>query len=100
MTYGFKAVPQEQAGDKVIATALDGVVYTENKRVHIKSNARHFVYKFDGSPVGWYVRNINNCDEIYLGAGASPTIELENLQIKNAVGWEAIYQPETETNEE
>lgn len=96
MTYGFKACPQEQAGDKVVATALNGVVYTENKRVHAKSNDRHIVYKFDGSPIGWYARNIKNGDEIYLGDGASPTIELENLQIKNALGWEAIYQPDTQ----
>lgn len=100
MTYGFKASPQEQAGDKVVATALNGVVYTENKRIHVKGNDRHFVYKFDGSPIGWYARNIKNGDEISLGVGASPTIEFENLQIKNAVGWEAICQPETETQEE
>lgn len=96
MTYAFKTIPQLQAVDKLVATALDGVVYTENNRVHVKGNDRHFVYKFDGSPAGWYARNIKNGDEIYLGNGASPTIEFESLQIKNAVGWEAIYQPEEE----
>ena len=54
MTYGIKSTLNPLAGDKIVATALDGVVYTENNRVHIKGNTRHYIYKYDGSPVGWY----------------------------------------------
>ena len=96
MTYGFKNTPTmpRSSGDGLIATALDGVVYTENSRLHVKGNAAHYVYKPDGSPTGWYARNIKTCDDIYLGVGASPTIDLENIVIKNASVWSAIKQEE------
>lgn len=90
MIYSFKTQPTKQAGDAIIATALNGVVYSENNRIHIKTHTCHIVYKFDGAPIGWYVRNLKNGDEIYLGVGASPTIELENLEIKSVLRWESI----------
>lgn len=92
MTYGFKNTPimPRSSGDGLIATALDGVVYTENSRLHVKGNTAHYVYKPDGSPVGWYARNIKTCDDIYLGVGASPTIELENIDVKNVDAWTEI----------
>lgn len=96
MTYAFKntlTMPRS-SGDGLIATALNGVVYTENGRIHIKGNAAHYVYKPDGSPAGWYARNIKTCDDIYLGVGASPTIELENIVIQNSSVWSAIKQEE------
>ena len=90
MTYGFKESPAIIAGDNVIATALDGVVYTENNRLHVKGNKQHVVYTYDGSPVGWYARNHKTSDDIYLGEGASPTIELESLDVKNVDAWAEI----------
>ena len=98
MTYGFKNTPTmpRSNGDVLIATALDGVVYTENSRLHIKGNTAHYIYKPDGSPTGWYARNIKTCDDIYLGVGASPTIELENIVIQNASVWSAIKQEQPE----
>lgn len=95
MTYGFKATPTvSNGGDGLIATALNGVVYAENGRIHIKGNAAHYIYKPEGSPVGWYARNIKTLDDIYLGEGACPTSELENLTIINASTWENIKQEE------
>ena len=95
MTYGFKATPAvPNGGDGLIATALNGVVYAENGRIHVKGNAAHYVYKPDGSPVGWYARNIKTCDDIYLGVGACPTIKLENIVIQNTSVWSAIKQEE------
>ena len=102
MTYGFKdiSLAPRALGDGLIATALDGVVYTENGRIHVKGNAAHYVFKPDGSPAGWYARNIKTCDDIYLGVGASPTIELENIVIQNTSVWSAIKQEEPEETEE
>ena len=94
MTYAFLDKPQENNTDLLVATALNGEVYTENKRIHIKNNTCHYVYKFDGSPTGWYRRNLKTSDDIFLGKGASPTIELENLKIKNNAVWLGIIQPE------
>ena len=101
MTYGFKNAPTlpKSSSDGLIATALDGVVYTENNRLHVKGNTAHYVYKFDGSPVGWYARNIKTCDDIYLGVGASPTVELENIVIKNTNVWSAIKHEQPEETE-
>ena len=101
MTYGFKNTPivPRSSGDGLIATALDGVVYTENSRLHIKGNTAHYIYKPDGSPVGWYARNIKTCDDIYLGVGASPTIELENVDVANTDAWNALKQADETTEE-
>lgn len=51
--------------------------------------------------MGWYARNIKTCDDIYLGVGASPTIDLENIEIKNEAMWNIIKREEpAETEEE
>lgn len=94
MTYGFKNAPTmpKSSGDGLIATALNGVVYKENSRIYVKGNTAQYVYKPDGTPAGWYARNIKTCDDIFLGIGASPTIELENIAIKNTSLWSAIKQ--------
>ena len=92
MTYNINASHAPIAGDIVVATALNGVVYTENNRVHIKTNTRHYVHKPDGSPAGWYARNIKTSDDIFLGVGASPSVELENLDVKNTEAWAAIKE--------
>lgn len=100
MTYGFKATPAvPNGGDGLIATALNGVVYTENSRLHVKGNAAHYIYKPEGSPVGWYARNIKTCDDIFLGAGASPTINLENVEVENEEMWGAIKQEDAAAEE-
>lgn len=99
MTYIFKSIPitEKTIADILIASALNGVAYTENGRLHIKGNKMHFIYKPDGSPVGWYARNIKTLDDIYLGVGASPTIELENVQVENADLWAAIQYVDEST---
>lgn len=93
MTVIINANPAPIAGDNVVATALNGVVYTENERVHIKTNSRHYVYKRDAAPAGWYARNIKTSDDIFLGVGATPSVELENIDVKNAEAWENIKAP-------
>lgn len=92
MTYAFKdtLITIKTTVDVLIASALNGVTYTENGRLHIKGNKMHFIYKPDGSPVGWYARNIKTLDDIYLGTGACPTIDFENVQVENADLWAAI----------
>lgn len=99
MTHFFKAIPANNNKDGIIATALNGVVYTENNRLHIKGS-HHYIYKFDGSPIGWYMRNPKTLDDIYIGKGASPTAELESLDIKDEEYWAAITQVEEDKNEE
>lgn len=96
MTYFFSNAPlkQRSTADTLIATALNGVVYTENGRLHVKGNKMHFIYKPDGSPVGWYARNIKTLDDIYLGAGACPTMPLENLDVSDTELWATIQMPE------
>lgn len=99
MTYAFKDTPivAKTTADVLIASALNGVAYTENGRLHIKGNKMHFIYKPDGSPVGWYARNIKTLDDIYLGTGACPTIDFENVQVENADLWAAIQYVDEST---
>lgn len=94
MTYSFKNAPiiPRDIGDSLIATALNGEVYIENSRIHVKGNNVHYIYKPDGMPcAGWYARNLKTCDDVFLGTGASPTIVLENIEIKNNELWEMIH---------
>lgn len=90
MAIYFKVTPPTKENDGLIVTALSGVVYTENNRLHIKDNRNHYIYKFDGSPIGWYMRNPKTLDDIYLGAGASPTAELESINIMDEEYWKSI----------
>lgn len=99
MTYVFKENPILQTNDALIATALNGVVFIENGRLHVKGNKMYFIYKPSASPAGWYARNIKTLDDIYLGEGACPTSELENLTIINASAWENIKQEEQAESE-
>ena len=99
MTIFFKSIPERVSGDKMIATALTGVVYMENNRLHVKCNDRHFIYKFDGTPIGWYARNLKTCDDVYLGVGASPTTELETLVIKDEDYWAKITTENVESSD-
>lgn len=92
MIYRLKNVINNLKSDLLIGSALNGVVYTENSRLHVKSNTAHYVYKPEGSPAGWYARNIKTCDDIYLGVGASPTIELENINIVNNDVWTGLFE--------
>ncbi len=97
MVFILNSTPIKNVSDIIIATALNGIVYSENSRLHVKTNTRHLVYKFDGTPKGWYARNLKTNDDIYLG-DVSPTIELENLQIKNTIVWNSLLF--TEVNNE
>lgn len=98
MLYVFKQIPPANNMDSLIATALTGVVYTENNRLHIKSNCLHYIYKFDGSPVGWYARNPKTLDDVYLGVGANPTAQLETINIQDETYWnDILYVEPTET---
>lgn len=93
MTYQFKQTPPMPTGDIVVATALDGVIYTENNRLHIKCSDKHYIYKYDAVQIGWYVRHQKTFDDIYLGKGAAPSAQLETLEVKDAVYFEQIKQP-------
>ncbi|HRF69894.1 MAG TPA: hypothetical protein PKV66_00525 [Candidatus Pelethenecus sp.] len=90
MVYNFKSQLSKQMGDTIIAMSSNCTIYGENNCLHIKTNTRHIVFKFDGTPVGWYAYNLKNGNEIYLGDGASPTVEIDGLIIKNPEEFENI----------
>ncbi len=100
MTYGFIANPRKKDKDATIATASNGAIYTEGKDLHITNGGYHFIYKFAASPIGWYARNARTNEDIWLGTGASPTIELDNLVIKSGAYWAEILQPAEQENQE
>ena len=96
MVYNFVATPQNNGKDELIATALNGEAYSANNRLHIKNAEWHLIYKYDGSPIGWYARNVKTNDDVYLGSGASPSIVLETLTVKNEEFWNSLLCPEAE----
>ncbi len=94
MTKYFAVAPAPITGEKVIATADNGKVFAENNELHIETTERHYIYKFNADPVGWYMKNPETSEEHYVGEGASPTAAFENLAINDAETWDAILQPE------
>lgn len=94
MTKYFVTVPAPIAGDTVIATADNGRVYSESNKLHIETTERHYVYKHNANPVGWYMINPETSEAHYLGEGASPTAEFVNLEISDAELWATIEQVE------
>ncbi|MDR1093410.1 MAG: hypothetical protein LBL66_04605 [Clostridiales bacterium] len=81
---------------KEIYEASGGRGYVENGELHLMSPQVHYVYKFEGSPAGWHMRNDRTKVDYYLGGGASPTVNLENIEVKDEAYWgEIVYTPET-----
>lgn len=73
-----------------------GAKNDKSNRLHIKNAEWHLIYKYDGSPIGWYARNVKTNDDVYLGSGASPSIVLETLTVKNEEFWNSLLCPEAE----
>ena len=94
MTAYFAVAPAPITGEKIIATADNGRVVATNNELHIETTERHYIYKHDDAPVGWYMKNTETSVEHYIGEGASPTAEFTNIVITDAATWEAILQPE------
>lgn len=92
MIYYFKETPPKVEGDKLIATALNGEAYVEDNNLHIKNATWHLIYKFDGLPTGWYARNVKTNNDVYLGSGACPSIDLEDLDVKDEEYFDSIFK--------
>lgn len=76
-------------GEKVIFTASNGQGYVKNDELHICGNY-HLVYKFAGEPIGWYMKNPEDNIDRYLGIGASPSVLIDDIEVKDAEYFEAI----------
>ncbi len=98
-TYHFK--PEiESIKNGEIFTANNGKGYVQNGELHITENSYHFVYKYGEKVKGWYMKNLETGEDIFLDNGASPTAEYETVDIKNQSAWDKIYQPQPEKTEE
>ena len=86
-----------QTTPKEIFTALDGRGYVQNDELHLISAQVHYIYIYDweGDPEGWYMENCPSCNRYYLGEGASPTINLTDIEILDEEYWALLsYIPE------
>lgn len=96
--YYFKSeIKDIDNGDIFVSDNGNG--YVQNGELHITENNYHFVYKLDENVEGWYMRNSQTGEDIFLGDGASPTAEYESIDVKNQACWEEI-QLITEDNPE
>ncbi len=96
MTYHIVSTPKSTTA-KEIYTASGGRGYVENKELHLTSPTVHYIYKHTGDPAGWYMRNDITGADYYLGAGACPTVNLDNVSINDAAYWSEItFTPETD----
>lgn len=84
--------------EKIIFVASNGQGYIVNDELHICGNY-HFVYKFSGDPVGWYMRNPKDNKDRYLGVGACPSVLIEGLDIKDEAYFNSINYTQSEDEE-
>jgi hypothetical protein len=90
---------------KTIFTADNASGYFESKEFHAVGEY-HFVYKFSGDQIGWYMQNPADFIDRYLCEGACPTMLVENLQVLDEEIFAAITidneanQEQAETDEE
>lgn len=73
--------PHSEA-EKLIYVAANGQGYIANKELHICGNY-HLIYKFSGDNVGWYMKNPQDNIDRYLGLGASPSVLIGDIDIKD-----------------
>ncbi len=98
MTYHIKQTPKATTTKEIYASD-GGRGYAENDELHLTSPQVHYIYKFAGTPVGWYMRNDVTGVDYYLSAGASPTLNLHDLNVLDAEYWaEITYTPEADTD--
>lgn len=78
-TYFFNAEIESHTDGQIFTTS-NGAGYIKNNELHITQSKYHFIYKFNGTPVGWYMRNESTGSDIFLGQGACPTAEYGDIE--------------------
>ena len=98
-TYLFNAEIESHA-DGQIFTASNGAGYVEDNELHIVQSKYHFVYKFNGAPVGWYMRNKSTGTDVFLGEGACPSAEYADIEFVDEEYFSAITHLQENVDEE
>ena len=94
-TYYLKPVISAPESEKLIYVARNGQGYFANNELHLQGGIYHYFYSFSGENIGWYMRNQFSKTDYYLGFGASPTLMLDECDVKDNSYWEDItYEPE------
>lgn len=88
--FNFKPQPDAHSEtEKLIFVAANGQGYVANNELHL-CGSYHYVYKFAGEPAGWYMRNPSDNIDRYLGEGASPSLQIVDIDVKDAEYFESI----------
>lgn len=82
--------------DGQIFKTSNGQGYIENGELHIIQSKYHFIYKFNAENVGWYMRNETTGLDFFLGEGACPTTEYDDIEFTDEEYFNSIsYLKET-----
>lgn len=90
-TYIFNASVEPHASGKIF-TASNGEGYIEDNALHVKQSSYHFIFKFVGEVPGWYMRNSKTSEDVFLGEGASPSAEYENITFDDKAYFNSIAE--------
>lgn len=98
--FNFKPIIESgDAAERLIYVASNGQGYFANNELHICGNY-HLVYKFSGENVGWYMKNPADNIDRYLGEGASPSVLIDGIDIKDEGYFENLKYVQAETKEQ
>lgn len=97
--YFNPTIEAHSESEKIIYAASNGQGYIVNDELHICGNY-HLIYKFAGDPVGWYMKNPQDNVDRYLGLGASPSVLIKDIDVKDEDYFELIQYIQPEQPEE
>lgn len=93
MLYFITQTPPRAADGKIM-TASNAEAFAQSGEIHVKDATAHYIHKPDADAPGWYMRNPKDGGDHFLGVGASPTINADDIVVDNEALWSAIATDE------
>lgn len=89
MLYFITSMPP-QAADGKIMRAINAEAFVQSGEIHVKDTTAHYIHKPSADIPGWYMRNPKDETDHFLGVGASPTINADDIIVDNEELWAVI----------
>ena len=89
MLYFITSMPP-QAADGKIMRAINAEAFVQSGEIHVKDTTAHYIHKPSADIPGGYMRNPKDETDHFLGVGASPTINADDIIVDNEELWAVI----------
>lgn len=93
MLYFITPMPP-RAADGSIMRAINAEAFAQSGEIHVKDATAHYIHKSGADMPGWYMQNPKDKTDHFLGVGASPTINADDIIVDNEELWAVIATDE------